>query len=354
MSLEYEIPKTFEDIESLTQWVWQQLKRTEEEFNLGRDAFYLDVLHAEPPKPRNGMIVRADGTDWNPDSTVNPDNDPGYWAYEDGQWILFSRTGAPLDPSIPNDFVTFAQIQNIATDRVLGRDTAGSGDIEELTLSQVLDFIGSAAQGDILYRGNSAWARLGAGTSGQFLQTQGTGANPQWASAGGLTLLTSGTPSNVATLDLVLTSYTGYRGFKLFGSFLPATDGASLTTLFSTNGGSSYDASGYSYARVFVNDAGASGVSNNGSTTSILLEPNIGNGTQEGTRVELTILNPFSTSLNTMISAICATRTNAATPASSICLTAGCREAAQDTDAFRLLFSSGNIAEANYALYGIS
>ena len=35
-------------------------------------------------------------------------------------------------------------------------------------------------QGDILYRDGSGLARLGAGTSGQFLKTQGTGANPVW------------------------------------------------------------------------------------------------------------------------------------------------------------------------------
>jgi hypothetical protein len=36
-------------------------------------------------------------------------------------------------------------------------------------------------QGDILYRDGSGLARLGAGTSGQFLKTQGTGANPVWS-----------------------------------------------------------------------------------------------------------------------------------------------------------------------------
>ena len=43
--------------------------------------------------------------------------------------------------------------------------------------------IGSEAQGDIIYRAASAWARLGAGTSGQFLKTQGAAANPVWAAA---------------------------------------------------------------------------------------------------------------------------------------------------------------------------
>lgn len=73
-----------------------------------------------------------------------------------------------------------------ATSRIHGRATAGAGAGEELTLSQVLDLVGSAAQGDILYRGASTWTRLGAGTSGQFLKTNGTGANPEWASQSGV------------------------------------------------------------------------------------------------------------------------------------------------------------------------
>ena len=46
--------------------------------------------------------------------------------------------------------------------------------------------LGDGTQGDILYYGASgAPARLGFGTSGDFLKTQGTGANPVWATAGG-------------------------------------------------------------------------------------------------------------------------------------------------------------------------
>lgn len=39
----------------------------------------------------------------------------------------------------------------------------------------------SAAQGDIAYRDASAWVRLAAGASGQFLKTNGAAANPAWA-----------------------------------------------------------------------------------------------------------------------------------------------------------------------------
>lgn len=40
---------------------------------------------------------------------------------------------------------------------------------------------GSDAQGDVYYYAGSSIARLPAGTSGQFLQTKGSGANPEWA-----------------------------------------------------------------------------------------------------------------------------------------------------------------------------
>jgi hypothetical protein len=40
-------------------------------------------------------------------------------------------------------------------------------------------------QGDLVYRDGSGLQRLGAGTSGQFLKTNGSGANPTWAEAGG-------------------------------------------------------------------------------------------------------------------------------------------------------------------------
>lgn len=40
----------------------------------------------------------------------------------------------------------------------------------------------SGVQGDVIYHNGTSWVRLGAGISGQYLQTQGAGANVQWAS----------------------------------------------------------------------------------------------------------------------------------------------------------------------------
>jgi hypothetical protein len=86
--------------------------------------------------------------------------------------------------TIANAAVTYAKMQNVsATSRVLGRKTAGAGSPEECTLSQVLDMIGSAADGDILYRTGGAWARLAIGSSTNVLTV--TGGVPVWAAAAG-------------------------------------------------------------------------------------------------------------------------------------------------------------------------
>lgn len=70
-----------------------------------------------------------------------------------------------------------------ATARILARKSAGAGIWEESTISDILDFVGSTAQGDVIYRGATTWTRLAAGTSGMFLKTLGAGANPEWATA---------------------------------------------------------------------------------------------------------------------------------------------------------------------------
>jgi nucleoside phosphorylase len=115
--------------------------------------------------------------------------------------------------TIANDAVTYAKMQNVSvTSRLLGRVTAGAGDVEELTISQAIDFVGSAAQGDILYRNGTVWTRLAAGTSGHFLKTLGAGADPIWAASagGGASVTISDTaPGTPAAGDLWWNSADG-------------------------------------------------------------------------------------------------------------------------------------------------
>jgi hypothetical protein len=161
--------------------------------------------------PSSSTYLRGDGT-WATVSTGLPSLTSAYMWVGNGSNVAtgvamsgdatLANTGAL---SITAGAIVNAKLANMAPYTVKGNNTAGSAAPLDLTLTNVLDMVGSAAQGDILYRNATGWTRLGAGTSGQYLQTQGAGANPQWAAAsGGLPGLTStyiwvGNGSNVAT-----------------------------------------------------------------------------------------------------------------------------------------------------------
>ncbi len=165
-------------------------------------------------------------------------------ALSDGDYGDITVGGVGTTMTIDNDVVTYAKMQNIsATSRILGRKTAAAGDTEECTLSEVLDFVGSAAQGDVLYRGAATWTRLGAGTSGQFLQTQGAGANPVWATASG----GSGSPESVYEFDDFVANATtvNYKFTYLFGSnpsiLTPEANHPGIIRLSTGVGGNSFN-----------------------------------------------------------------------------------------------------------------
>lgn len=163
--------------------------------------------------------------------------------------------GSVSTVKLQDDAVTYAKMQNIsATKRVLGRNTAAAGDAEEVTLSQLLDWIGTVSQGDILYRDAAGWARLAAGTNGQFLKTLGAGANPGWGDVS-----SSG-------------SLIGYQLFTANGSYTKATNnpsyiivevigggggGGGAASVAGTAGGGG-GAGGYSFKKILNATLGAS------------------------------------------------------------------------------------------------
>jgi len=79
-----------------------------------------------------------------------------------GDW---SCTGAEDGCTVDADAITYAKFQNIAnTDRLLGRDTAGAGDVEELTVGGGVEFSGSGGIQRSALTGEVA-ASAGSGTT---------------------------------------------------------------------------------------------------------------------------------------------------------------------------------------------
>lgn len=95
--------------------------------------------------------------------------------------ITVSSTGSVW--TIDNDAVTFAKVQNVATQRLAGRNTSGSGDLEEVTTAQAMTWAFGSTVGNMPYYGTGGWAALALGSVGQFLRVTnpGGGAVPTWS-----------------------------------------------------------------------------------------------------------------------------------------------------------------------------
>jgi len=94
--------------------------------------------------------------------------------------------------------------------------------------------ISGTVQGDIYYNNGGAIARLGAGTSGQALITNGTGANPSWGTVAGgkvLQVVSSGL-INVA-VDTSSQSYVAVTSHSL--AITPSATSSKVFMMFSFN-----------------------------------------------------------------------------------------------------------------------
>lgn len=161
----------------------------------------------------------------------------------------------------------------------------------------------------------------------------------------GMVRLASGSVSAAATLDIVLTNYTAFRAIHIhLINWLPATNAVGLYMRTSTDGGSTFASSALNYMGTIS------------SSTEIRLASSgaakIGNGAAEGVDAIIEIPGQASTAKKPRITS----RTlyyNADDSGATMDHGSYVRDAAQDTDAVRLFFSSGNITSGDYVVYGL-
>ena len=95
-------------------------------------------------------------------------------------------------------------------------------------------------QGDILYSSAAnTLSKLAAGTNGQFLQTQGAGANPQWASVTTPALTLKSTTS-VSGADSGTITLTAGKTYKIVGKLQNGTNSQTNTLIFNGDTGTNY------------------------------------------------------------------------------------------------------------------
>jgi hypothetical protein len=94
--------------------------------------------------------------------------------------------------------LSLAKIGPIGDKTILANITGGSASPAANSLTALLDNMLGSVQGSVIFRGASTWSVLTPGSSGLFLQTQGVGANPQWATLAGSGTVNSGTTGQLA------------------------------------------------------------------------------------------------------------------------------------------------------------
>lgn len=161
-------------------------------------------------------------------------------------------------------------------------------------------------QGDLLYRDGSGLQRLAAGTSGQVLQTGGSGANPSWTNlSSDYVFLGSGSGTNASSISVDFFSAT-YDLYKVFVSGWYGSN-AGYSTRMRLNSSAGTAASNSVYRFAFT--GGYYNNSNNGSATqstsgwdqAYFNISNISTNAYEFADHEFTIIRPHSSSTKTSV-----------------------------------------------------
>ena len=152
-------------------------------------------------------------------------------------------------------------------------------------------------QGDLVYRDGSGLQRLAAGTSGQVLQTGGSGANPSWGTVSSdmVKILTTTTSGTTVTLNNIFTS--DYHFYQVYIDSYNSDHSTNLGMRVLV-GGSEQQGSDYIYGGTYVNrnSSGSSTGTDSGWNNSFAKIANGGGDASKRTAGVINCFNPLDSS----------------------------------------------------------
>lgn len=214
---------------------------------------------------------------------------------------------------------------SMTTARLLGRTTASSGAVEEITVGTGLSL-----------------------SAGALTATGGSD---------GLVLLEQHTASASASLDFTTCISSTYDDYCIeLVNVIPATDGQDFSFQVSTDGGSSYvTGSNYRYNGLVAGGGTSIDAANPATAISVTYGPaDVDSGSNWGINGTLYFKNPASTTAYKGLLGHVHYMTNEATPTLANYWPSGLYVSTTAVNAFRFLFSSGNIASGTIRVYGLA
>ena len=208
-------------------------------------------------------------------------------------------------------------------------------------------------QGDILYRDGSGLARLAAGTSGQVLQTGGSGANPSWGTVSSdmvQIVSANGNGTSAQAFDSCFSST--YENYRIYAAI--TTQNTTAVYMRMQNSSNTELTSDYYGAGHHTNrNNSAAGGSNMGfwNAGEFSVQENTDSDTDRPAMYVIDVISPFNSALKTWVNI----RFGSYDTSNFRCVTiSGQHDVAASMAGFRFYTNSGNIlSSSKFKIYGL-
>ena len=312
----------------------------------------------------------------NADKFIHTDGAAASWAKVDTINIIDNAitsakilAGAVTESKILNNSVTASKINAdaVITAKILDANVTTSKIADDaITQAKINDnavglaeMAGGTAGNLITYDAAGDPAAVATGTAGQVLTSGGAGVAPtmQDAAAGGAwNLIASATASAVTSVDFTSGIDSTYDTYKLILSGVNLSTTATPFVRFSTDGGSTWDATTkYNTVAWFREAVTPTSANTQGSVASAQLNPM---GTASFTAAAVSSINAEMTFFNLPSTSLYKVLRSALTMAQSTTsifnfISSGSYENTSAVDGIRVFVTAGNIASGEFYLYGL-
>lgn len=247
--------------------------------NTGTTTLNVDSLGAKPLRSAAGVELLAGSL------LIGAVYRATYFTSNSGEWLIHGypvlgdaqiaaaklASDAVTTAKILDANVTLAKLADLATKTLIGRDTTGTDVPEAVTVAQVLNWLGTAARGDIIRQGAANPERLALGTSGFILTSDGTDAG--WATPTIFKLDTQ-TASAASAMTFVTGISSTYRKYIFdIDNLVANTAATTLSIEVTDDGGSSWKQTAYLSSAHFLDGSGPTLSADSSLTTAIRLTP---------------------------------------------------------------------------------